>query len=57
MDVSLCSTLASLKITLPGVATTNFSQENSFKNTYGTFVRYMELSFQLVPVHCSPFHR
>ena len=39
-----------------GVAITNFSQENGFKSTYGIFVSYMALSFQLVQVHCSPFH-
>ena len=37
MDVSLCSTKAGLKITPPGVAMTNLSQENGLKKNLRHF--------------------
>ena len=31
--------------------------QSDTKDTYDILLRCMKLSFQLVPVHCSPFHR
>ena len=33
---------------------TGDDRQKAVTDTYGIFVRYMEMSFQLVQVHCSP---